>query len=250
MLEPFLRKHQWLAIKIVDNETLFQIAERYDRLHILKDAKPALSTVIDQEFPENTRADIDPPSDNVNTNSDTKQNDILLKFYRRCQHHDPHEWLEKIGVHRILMDRKKEPNCYEDDGFTPLMVAVKYGRLECVKLLLREAEKHIARNTFEKRSFYFRQTVLHICANIRGNDVADYSSADSIYDSSDDSGDDNSDDRSDDSSDDSSDGSSDDSGDDNSDDSMYESTNDKRNQNITNLLLKRAEELNVNVTPS
>ena len=33
----------------------------------------------------------------------------------------------------ILMDQSGQPNYYKEDGFTPLMVAVKYERVEYVK---------------------------------------------------------------------------------------------------------------------
>lgn len=58
------------------------------------------------------------------------------------------------------------------DGFTPLMIAVKYQREECVKLLLNAID---SRNDtiFKMSSFDFERTVLHICAEYSDESITD-----------------------------------------------------------------------------
>ena len=161
MLKHFVRNHQWLEMKTIDNETPFKIAERYYHLDILNKLHPDLSSSTHQKFPEHTRADIYLGSDNVNTSSHKKQNDIPLRFLVSSQQHAADELINERGVQRILTGRNNSPNCDEDNGLTPLMVAVKYRRLEDVKQLLEEND-NLAKEMFKKRDFYFNQTVLHI----------------------------------------------------------------------------------------
>ena len=56
-----------------------------------------------------------------------------------------------------------------EDGFTPLMTAVKYGQVECVRELLSDQFFHA--EMFESTTTDFERTVLHICAEYHNDKI-------------------------------------------------------------------------------
>ncbi|CAF1049841.1 unnamed protein product [Adineta ricciae] len=61
-----------------------------------------------------------------------------------------------------FFDKKLMLSEVSSDGFTPLMMAVKYRRKECVQILLDD--KYCDKTILEKTSIDFERTILHICA--------------------------------------------------------------------------------------
>lgn len=78
---------------------------------------------------------------------------------------------ERHGHHSIsaLTITNSELQKIDSDGFTPLMVAVKYRRVECVKALLDTGE--CDDKVFLVRSKSLKSTVLHICAEIKHTEI-------------------------------------------------------------------------------
>ena len=171
MLKYFSPNPQWLIMKTADNETPLKVAVKYGRLDLLKELWPNISTLINQTNFQCVHADTNHPFVNVETNSDTVLNNILLRFYWSCRQIDRHQLIGKEIISNILMDQSFEPNYYREDGFTPLMVAVKYRHVEYVELLLKSPFCNM--KVLEKRSFCFKRTVLHICADIRDEKITD-----------------------------------------------------------------------------
>ena len=170
MLTHFCPNRLWLMMKTVDNETPLKIAVKYNRLHHLKELWPNSSILRDEKNPEYVHANKDRPDDNDGTGSNTTiLGNILLRFYWSCRWSDEHEFKIEDTVSSILMNQSLEPNYYIEDGFTPLMIAVKYKRVKYVELLVKSPLCN--REVFKKRSLCFKRTVLHICADIKDENI-------------------------------------------------------------------------------
>ncbi|CAF3953607.1 unnamed protein product [Rotaria sordida] len=87
-----------------------------------------------------------------------------------CRQTHGHELIsnEKISHQLITKSTMTEINT---DGFTALMVAVKYGQVECVKKLLNH--QYCDKDVLEMRSVDSDRTVLHICAEVKSNQITD-----------------------------------------------------------------------------
>ena len=154
-------------IKPFDNKTQLKMAMKYNRFDLFNELCPKSSISRDQKNSENVHYNKNRSDDNNGTGSNTIPDNILLRFYWSCRWSDGYEWITEDKISDILGDQPLKPNCYTEDGFTPLMIAVKYRRVKYIKLLLESPRCKI--EVFEKCSLCFKRTVLHICAEI-GND--------------------------------------------------------------------------------
>ncbi|CAF0938935.1 unnamed protein product [Adineta steineri] len=86
-------------------------------------------------------------------------------LHAACRERYGHESISSLEVTEENLKRIGQ------DGLTPLMVAVKYRRCECVKALLQTGQ--CTANVFRVRSESFKRTVLHICAEVQYNKITD-----------------------------------------------------------------------------
>jgi len=86
-----------------------------------------------------------------------------------CQHFDGDKLLTDPTISKYFNSKfflQENPN----DGFTPLMIAVKHRREKCVKALLQHPM--CTKDILEAASHDFERTVLHICAEYPNESIA------------------------------------------------------------------------------
>ena len=172
MLKYFPFDRRWLSMRTSDNKTPLDLAAEYGHLHIVKEYFEDPLMQIDSNHPVNAlilaAAYYHTDSDQIKSVRVTKQ--ALYKFYWCCHQADRHDLIPDDMIPSILNDQSMRPCTYKD-GFTPLMIAVKYQRVKCVEKLLKSSLCN--RKVFEKFSHYFKRNVLHICAESKNNIITD-----------------------------------------------------------------------------
>ncbi|CAF4585618.1 unnamed protein product, partial [Rotaria sp. Silwood1] len=98
----------------------------------------------------------------------TKLDSYLLHMVCRQTH--GHELISNNIISHELIT-KNTMNEINTDGYTALMIAVKYGQVECVDKLINH--QYCDKDVLEKRSLDFNRTVLHICAEFKSYHITD-----------------------------------------------------------------------------
>ncbi|UJR16752.1 hypothetical protein I4U23_003652 [Adineta vaga] len=80
-------------------------------------------------------------------------------LHAACRERDGHKSISCLKITHSLLKKR------DSDGYTPLMIAVKHRRFECVKALLDT--KLCTDDVFSIRTENRKRTVLHICAEIQ-----------------------------------------------------------------------------------
>ncbi|CAF1134348.1 unnamed protein product [Adineta steineri] len=108
-----------------------------------------------------------------------KNNTVVSYLLRNQSNYFPNDGIlhaacrERYGHKSISSLRITEEDLQrtDQDGLTPLMVAVKHRRFECVKALLDT--KQCTTSVFSERSKNLKHTVLHICAEVQYKEITD-----------------------------------------------------------------------------
>lgn len=160
-------------MKTIDNKTPFEFAAEYGHLDIIKEYFRTPSSTED-------------PNYNIYTliHGAIRQRDSkLLHEYFSIEDENVKRYILQLACcypngYKLLEELTKQniSNIFIDnillgqnrkDGFTPLMIAVKYRQETCVKLLLDTiVPREKIGILFNKSSHDFERTVLHICAQL------------------------------------------------------------------------------------
>lgn len=113
------------------------------------------------------------------------RSDILLKFipqmdvekrkyilYLACRHSNGYNLLNYLIPSQSIFQRLLLESC-SSDGFTPIMIAVKYKREQCVELLLKSIPCTEIQDVLQQKSTDLKRTVLHICAEYSNESITD-----------------------------------------------------------------------------
>ncbi|CAF1291476.1 unnamed protein product [Rotaria sordida] len=171
MFDRFPLDSNLFKLKTLDNKTPLEMAVEYGHTDI----------VIRYLSQENPRANprlglqvlieaIRQRHENIISSFVLRPNIDSYLLHSVCRQTHGHELIsnEKISHQLITKSTMTEINT---DGFTALMVAVKYGQVECVKKLLNH--QYCDKDVLEMRSVDSDRTVLHICAEVKSNQITD-----------------------------------------------------------------------------
>ncbi len=148
------------------------LAAEYGRVHLIKDYiktyknlknkfddKRSVHAIVNAAVPCKTIHQIVSLFENPSAIPD----DIL---HAACRHR-----LGNNSISFLLQIKKNALGTPDQDGFTPLMVAVKHRRLECVQELLTEEQD--MKSVLSVQSKSLKYSVFHICAEIQHDKITD-----------------------------------------------------------------------------
>ena len=173
MIRYFPFDRQWLNMKTIDNKTPIDVAAEYGHLDFVKEClnDPMMGLDHNQAVNSFILAAAQQHGDqDLRRFASTKRN-VLYELYWVCHQDQGHELLSDSKIARSLLTEETLQHQYKEDGFTPLMIAVKYQQVEGVKNILDSS--FCDKNVFDKYSHNFKRTVLHICADIRNSTITD-----------------------------------------------------------------------------
>ena len=165
----------YFGIKTIDDKTPFDIAAEYGHVKALqeyfkrppspKHSNRSIRTFIDLAI---RHRDLTLLPKHIFTQDERHGNYILQLA---CRHPNGHELLKNKNVFEkfplTLLSKQ-----ISADGFTPLMIAVKYQSVECVRYLLDMIQPR-DHQILTTASFDLERTVFHICAEFANETITD-----------------------------------------------------------------------------
>jgi ankyrin repeat protein len=160
--------HQGLfQLKTVDNKTPFEVAAEYGHLDIIDQY---LENPSDLRIRSLIYGAVRHHKSEMLSHIVSRENMNSYILQIACRQSHGHNLLTDQKISRFFTKDIMSKQISED-GFTPLMIAVKYRRKECVEELLKD--KYCDRTILERISFDFERTVLHICAEFSNESITD-----------------------------------------------------------------------------
>jgi ankyrin repeat protein len=160
-------------METLENKTPLEMAAEYDHLEVVQ-------TYLQRHQSENSpegavnvliQAAVRNLGTNVLSNLIPMANDVPYGLHAACRQPRGHRLLSDSKISQYLITKHNLLQQYREDGFGPLMIAVKYRRKECVKILLDSGL--CDEQVFAMRSLALDRTVLHICAEIKHAEITD-----------------------------------------------------------------------------
>ncbi|CAF4910576.1 unnamed protein product, partial [Rotaria sp. Silwood1] len=173
MLKNFPFDPKWLNMKTLDKKTPVDVAAEYDHFDIVETClnNAPMSTDPNHAVNQFILAAARHRGNRVLSYLAPKAYNAQMQLYWACRQPCGHKLLSDEDITSFLINKDTMSHQYKNDGFTPLMTAVKYRRIECVKALI--ASPFCDKTVFEKRSLELRRTVFHICAETKVNGITD-----------------------------------------------------------------------------
>jgi len=158
---------QWFNERTFDQQRPIDIAARYGHLDIIEKFLENKSVVKELEL------DIRALAHAATRHEDKRVVDFLKNrfsslddiLHAACRQLHGHNSISSLTVTNAGLAK------LDEDGLTPLMVAVKHRRFECVKALLDTGQ--CTENVLSACGTSLKHTVLHICAEIQHNEITD-----------------------------------------------------------------------------
>ena len=154
---------QYFKEKTYDQKRPIDIAAEYGHLDIVEDVLTA-------------QTDDQPGIEALVYAAIRHKNNIIVSFLKSrplpfpdgllhaaCRERHGHQSISCLEISSAELQK------LDSDGLTPLAVAVKYRRFECVKALLDTG--YCEENVLEMRCTQFKRTVLHICAGVQNEKI-------------------------------------------------------------------------------
>ena len=163
MFDLFPQDKDFFRLMTVDKKTPFAIAVEYDHYRVPKESSESSNepSLTDHSIRALVPAAIRHRNIEV-LNQLIAEKEMLNDIIQMaCRQPNGHELITDSRM-KDVFTRKNMSKVITTDGYTPIMVAVKYGQVRCVEVLLKNG--HCDETTFKMTTIDSERSLLHICA--------------------------------------------------------------------------------------
>ncbi|UJR12744.1 hypothetical protein I4U23_016918 [Adineta vaga] len=172
MFTQFPLHQDLFQLKTADNKTPFEMAAEYGHIDSIKQyfENQSGSMSADQSIRSLIHATVRHQNSDVLSKLVPTEKMSTYMLNLACRQPQGYQLLQDPTL-STFFDKNQMSMGLSKDGFTPLMVALKYHRKECIQILLDD--KYCDKTVLEKSSNDFERNVLHICAEYSDETLTD-----------------------------------------------------------------------------